>query len=178
MGNKMKLKGIFGICVIIIIVFIIGFALYGFSSSTTPNPTKNYTGNYLSFTYPSSWNISGNSTNSTVYMMTTNNSSFFEAYAPESMASVAATDNVADNISDIANNDFANTNLINITQITVDGNPGVMASNNNSLIGYHAQVYFAVGDNLYWYIFYDANPINDSANINDFFMLINSTKAK
>jgi hypothetical protein len=174
----MKLKRIFGIFIIIIIVFIIGFAIYGFSSSTTPNPTKNYTGNYLSFTYPSSWNISENSTNSTVYMMTTNNSSFFEAYAPESMASVAATDNVADNISDIANNDFANTNLINITQITVDGNPGIMASNNNSLIGYHAQVYFAVGDNLYWYIFYDANPIDDGANINDFFMLINSTKAK
>ncbi len=177
MVNKMDLKGIF---IIIIVVIIIGFAIYDFSSNTTPNPnpSKNYNGNYLSFTYPSSWNIIENTTNSTVFMMTTNNSSFFEAYVPESMASVAATDNVADNISDIANTEFANTNLVNITQITVDGNPGVMASNNNSLIGYHAQVYFAVGDNLYWYIFYDANPINDKANINNFFKLINSTKAK
>ncbi len=175
----MKLKGILVIFAIIIIVFIIGFlALHSFSNNVYPNPTKNYTGNYLSFIYPSSWNIGGNTTNSTVYMMTSNNSSFFEAYAPESMASVAATDNVADNITDIANMEFANTNLVNITNITVDGNPGVMASNNNSLIGYHAQVYFAVGDNLYWYIFYDANPINDSVNINDFFMLLNSTKAK
>ncbi|MGO9387544.1 MAG: hypothetical protein ACLPWD_05770 [Methanobacterium sp.] len=171
----MELKGIF---IIIIIVFIMGFAIYGFSSNTTLNLSKNYTGNYLSFTYPSSWNIIVNTTNSTVFMMTTNNSSFFEAYDPESMASVAATDNVADNITDIANTEFANTNLVNITQITVDGNPGVMASNNNSLIGYHAQVYFAVGDNLYWYIFYDANPINDKANIDNFFMLINSTNAK
>ena len=32
------------------------------------------------------------------------------------MASVAATDNVADNITDIANTEFANTNLVNITQ--------------------------------------------------------------
>jgi hypothetical protein len=173
----MKLNVMLGI---IVIVFVIVSVLYGFNSNITPKTilTKNYNGSYLSFTYPSSWNISGNTTNSTVFMMKTDNSSFFEAYAPESMASVAASDNVADNITDIANCEFANTNLVNITQITVDGNPGVMASNNNSWIGYHAQVYFAVGDNLYWYIFYDANPIDDNANINDFFMLINSTKAK
>jgi len=171
----MKLKGILGI---IIIVFIIALVIYGFSNNTTATPTKNYTGTYLSFTYPSSWNITGNSTNTSIMWMKTDNTSYFMVYGPDSMASVAASDNVADNVTYIANSEFGKTNLMNITKIDVNGIPGIMASNNDSSTGYNAQVYFAVGNNLYWYHFFDAQPIYDSDNINAFFTLINTTKAK
>ncbi|MGP8024546.1 MAG: hypothetical protein ACLQG5_08850 [Methanobacterium sp.] len=172
----MKSKGILGI---IIVVFIIGIVIYGFSSnSSTPIPTKTYNGTYLSFTYPSSWSITGNSTNTSLMWMKNDNTSYFMVYGPESMSSVAASDNVGDNLTYVANSEFASTNLMNITNINVNGVPGVMAYTNSSWTGYNAQVYFAVGDNLYWYHFYDANPIDDSVNINEFFMLINSTKAK
>jgi hypothetical protein len=141
-------------------------------------PTQTYNNGYLSFTYPSSWKINGNTTNDSVWMFKSDNTSFFQAMGPDPMSSVAETDGVADNMSDIANAELANTTFTNIQNINVNGIPGVLAYVNDSWTGYHAQVYFAVGNNLYWYNFFDAQPTADSDNINEFFMLINSTKAK
>lgn len=168
----MKSKIILGI---IIIIIIIGIIIYSYTSQTQ---TKNYNSTYISFTYPSTWNINGNATNTSVFMRINDNSSFFIAYGPNSLSSIAANDGVSDNLTDMANYEFSSNNFTNITNINVNGIPGVMAYTNDPSTGYHAQVYFAVGNNLYWFSFYDANPNDDNTNINDFFIVINSTKAK
>jgi hypothetical protein len=91
----MKSKIILGI---IIIIIIIGIIIYSYTSQTQ---TKNYNSTYISFTYPSTWNINGNATNTSVFMRINDNSSFFIAYGPNSLSSVAANDGVSDNLTDM-----------------------------------------------------------------------------